>query len=366
MSKLFILANDYKTIANFRMELLERLIAEKHNVYLSLPEDSRNSVYEAMGCIVVPAPVTRHGTNPLKELCLLKTYKKQMREIMPDCVLTYTVKPNIYGGMAAASLKIPYINNLTGMGSTMQSEGLMKKFMLWLQKRGFRKASCVFFQNLGNLEYFRTRGVVGEQAKLLPGSGVNLEMHCFSEYPSEEAYIDFVTVSRLRQDKGFDELFYAIDNLLLRYNNIRFHIVGWIEEERYMEKLSQYEGDDRVVYHGEKKQAEVHEIIRQCHCLIHPSYHEGMANVLMEAAAAGRPALVSDIYGCREGIDEGVSGFSFAVGSGSAIVSAVEKYISGSQEQHKAMGRAARAKMEKEFDRQFVIEKYLEQINSVI
>lgn len=364
MSKLFILANDYKTIANFRMELLESLIAEKHEVYLSLPEDPRNAVYEEMGCEVVTAPVTRHGTNPLKELRLLRSYKKQMRKVQPDCVLTFTVKPNIYGSIAAASMKIPFINNVTGMGSVMQNESLMKKFMLRLQKFGFRKSSCVFFQNNGNLEYYRSRGIVGGQARLLPGSGVNLDLHSFSEYPSEEPWIDFITVSRLRQDKGFDELFSAMDSLLPLHNNIRFHIVGWIEEERYREILTRYEGDKRVIYHGEKKQSEVHEIIRQCHCLIHPSYHEGMANVLMEAAAAGRPALVSNIYGCREGIDEGISGYTFEVRNGQAIAAAVEKYLTGSQERHSAMGKAARAKMEREFDRQLVIEKYLEQIRS--
>ena len=364
MSKIFILANDYKTIANFRMELVERLLSEKHEVYLSLPEDSRNAAFEKMGCKVVIAPVTRHGTNPLKELSLIRCYKRQMKEVKPDCVLTFTVKPNIYGSMAAASLNIPYINNVTGMGSVMQSESIMKKVMLRLQKYGFRKSSCVFFQNTGNLEHYRSRGIVRQQARLLPGSGVNLRLHSFSKYPSESPWIDFVTVSRLRQDKGFDELFSAIDRLLPLHDNIRFHIVGWIEEDRYKEVLARYRDNERVIYHGEKKQAEVHEIIRQCHCLIHPSYHEGMANVLMEAAAAGRPALVSDIYGCREGVDEGVSGYTFSVCDGEAVVCAIEKYLAGNQEQHNAMGRAARVKMETEFDRQFVIDKYLEQISA--
>lgn len=365
MSKILILANDYKTLANFRMELLQQLIAEGHQVILSLPADQRNSIFTEMGCELLEAPISRHGTNPLKELKLIRTYKKQIKSVKPDCVLTFTVKPNIYGSIAAASLKIPYINNVTGLGSVMQSESLMKKLMLRLQKYAYRKSSCVFFQNKGNLDYFRSRKVVKEQGRLLPGSGVNLDLHRFTDYPMEEPYIDFVVVSRLRQDKGYDELFCAVDRLLPTYPKIRFHIVGWVEEDGYRAVLDRYRDNDRVIYHGEVTQSQVHEVIRSCHCLIHPSYHEGMANVVMEAAAAGRPCLVSDIHGCKEGVDEGATGYCFKVSDAAALQASIERFLAESPERHRQMGYAARTKMEKEFDRKIVIKKYLEQIHHV-
>lgn len=365
MSKILILANDYKTLANFRMELLRKLLAEGHQVVLSLPSDHRNSVFLDMGCELIETPISRHGTNPIKELKLILTYKKQIKTVKPDCVLTFTVKPNIYGSIAAASLRVPYINNVTGLGSVMQSESIMKKIMLRLQKYAYRKSSCVFFQNKGNLEYFRSRNIAGEQGRLLPGSGVNLELHQFSDYPREAPYVDFVIVSRLRRDKGYDELFSAIDQLLPLYPKIRFHIVGWIEEEQYRAVLNRYQDNERVIYHGEITQHQVHEVIRNCHCLIHPSYHEGMANVVMEAAAAGRPCLVSDIHGCKEGVDEGETGYCFKVADASSLQATIKRFLTESAETHRKMGQAARIKMEKEFDRNIVINKYLEQINCV-
>ena len=365
MSKLLILANDYKTLANFRMELLQKLVACGHEVVLSIPADERNSAFTELGCKLLEAPISRHGTNPLKELKLIRTYKKQIKAVRPDCVLTFTVKPNIYGSIAAASCKVPYINNVTGLGSVMQKESFMKKLMLRLQKYAYRKSSCVFFQNKGNLTYFRDRGVIAEQGRLLPGSGVNLDLHSFSDYPTEEAHIDFVVVSRLRRDKGYDELFSAIDALLPAYPKIRFHIVGWVEEPDYQSVLERYSQNDRVIYHGEITQAQVHEVIRSCHCLIHPSYHEGMANVVMEAAAAGRPCLVSDIYGCKEGVDPGLTGYCFTVCDAEALRQSVLQFLSESEDTHRRMGAAARKKMESEFDRTIVIQKYLEQIDQV-
>lgn len=365
MSRLLILANDYKTLANFRTELIERLLSVGHEMILSLPDNEKNKNFADMGCKIVTAPISRHGTNPLKELKLIRAYKKQMKELKPDCVLTFTVKPNIYGSIAAAALKIPYINNITGLGSVMQSESLLKKLMLQLQKYAYRKSSCVFFQNNGNLTYFTSKGIVKKNAKLLPGSGVNLNLHMFSDYPSEEPFVDFAIVSRLRKDKGFDEFFTMADALLPKYKNIRFHVVGWIEEDHYRAILERYEDEPRMIYHGETTQQQVHDILHSCHCLIHPSYHEGMANVLMEAAAAGRPALVSDIHGCKEGVDHGESGFTFKVRDAESLKQCVELYLQQGEEEHRLMGKKARKKMETEFDREIVIQKYMEQLELI-
>lgn len=362
--KLLIFANDYKTLANFRMELIERFVSEGMQVVISLPEDERNQAFIDRGCEVITAPISRHGTNPLAELKLIRIYKKQIKEVMPDCVLTFTVKPNIYGSIAAAASNIPYINNVTGLGSVLQSESLLKKLMLKLQKYGYRKSSCVFFQNKGNQDYFFSRCIVKGHSELLPGSGVNLLLHAFSEYPSEKDSVDIAIVSRLRKDKGYDEFFGMSKEILAKHQNVRFHIIGWVEEEGYQAVLDEMKSEPRMFYHGELTQTQVHEVITSCHCVCHPSYHEGMANVLMEAAAAGRPTLASDIPGCKEVIENGVTGFTFRVQDTAALTEAVEKFLSQTEEEHRQMGRKAREKMETEFDREIVIRKYLQEIKA--
>lgn len=362
MSKILILANDYKTIANFRMEILQALQDAGHTVCISIPADERNKAFTDLGCRVRPTDITRHGTNPLKELQLKKEYVALLKEEQPDIVLTYTVKPNIYGSMACRKLKIPVINNVTGMGSILQKGGVAAKLLFALQKAGLKKSDCVFFQNAENLRQYREKNIVGANADLLPGSGVNLDKHCFVPYPTEANGIHFVIVSRLRKDKGYDEFFSMVDHIRAEHSDVYFHIVGWTEEDSYKAVLETYADCPNVINHGEVTQQQVHDIVAQCHCIVHPSYHEGMANVLMEAAAAGRPCLASDISGCKELIDDGKSGFTFASQDAEALTAAVRKFLALSEQEHTAMGVAGRTKMENEFDRKIVAGKYLEKI----
>jgi len=364
--KILILANENSTIYNFRRELLHRLVAEKYEVVISLPQHERNIELEKIGCRIEEIELSRSGINPLKELALLYSYKKQIKRINPDVVLTYTAKPNIYGSLACQKLHIPYINNVTGLGSMFQSENIIKKIMLLLQKKAYKKSSCVFFQNESNQKYFIEKNIVGNNNRLLPGSGVNLSLHKFEEYPKYDGKIKFILVSRVRKDKGFDEVFEAIGKLSVQYKNIEFHMVGWYEDDNYKGKVDEMVKNYPVTYHGSQTQEQVHELIKECHCLIHPSYHEGMANVLLEAASSGRPVMASNIPGCRETFDEGVSGYGFEVKNAAALVNAIEKFIKLPYEDKKQMGIASRAKVEREFDRQIVIERYMEEINKLM
>jgi glycosyltransferase involved in cell wall biosynthesis len=366
VGRILILANENSTIYNFRRELLHRLVAEKYEVIISLPQHERNIEFEKIGCKIDEIKLSRSGTNPLKELALLYSYKKQIKRIKPDVVLTYTAKPNIYGSLACQKLHIPYINNVTGLGSMFQSENIIKKIMLVLQKKAYKKSSCVFFQNESNQKYFIEKNIVGKNNSLLPGSGVNLNLHIFEEYPKDDGKIKFILVSRVRKDKGFDEMFEAIRKLSVLYQNIEFHIVGWYEDDKYKKKIDEMVENYPVVYHGSLTQEQVHELIKECHCLIHPSYHEGMANVLLEAASTGRPVLASNIPGCRETFDEGVTGYGFKVKDVNSLVCNVIKFINLSYEQKKEMGIAGRKKMGTEFDRQIVINYYLEEIKKIV
>ncbi len=362
--KILILSNDYKTLANFRTELLERLVGDKHEVIISVPADDRNEQFRSLGCTVYENSMTRHGTNPLAELKTVGEYKRLINEIRPDVVLTYTIKPNIYGGMACKKCRVPVMSNVTGIGSTMQNKGLKQTIMFCLMKYGMKNSDVIFFQNKGNMELFFERGICKKEAVLLCGSGVNLEKHAFVPYPKEDGKIKFIVVSRLRKDKGFDELFTAIKQLGKR-QDVEYHVVGWCEEQEYGRQMEEMVKEYPIIYHGEKTQKEVHELISQCHCIVHPSHHEGMANVLMEASAAGRACIASDIPGCQEIIEDGKTGFVFPVKNASSLVEAMEKFLGSSKEERESMGKKAREKMENEFDRQFVINKYVEYINKI-
>lgn len=270
MSKILILANDYTTVYNFRRELIGRLISENDEVIISLPDDKRNTAFTDMGCKLEIINMTRSGTNPLKEVKLIFDYKKIIKRVMPDIILTYTAKPNIYGSIAAGMCKIPYINNVTGLGITFQSENIVKKIMLFMQKYAYKSSGCVFFQNSANLNYFKEKNIVDSKARLLPGSGVNLKLHSYVPYPDDGDKVKFVFVSRVRRDKGFDELFDAVKRLSDSHDNIEFHIVGWFEDEEYRIKIDRMQKNYPCIYHGSLEQSEVHRVVSECHCLIHP------------------------------------------------------------------------------------------------
>ena len=363
--RILILVNDIGTIYNFRRELAKRLIEEGYEVIVSVPEHPLCRALEDMGCKIEPITLSRHGTNPIDELKLYKEYKRLLKRVQPDVVLTYTAKPNIYGSFACHKLKIPVINNVPGLGKPFQSESLLKKVLLFMQKRAFKKSKCVFFQNSENLKVFTDSNAIGSQARLLPGSGVNLDLHEFTPYPDDSETVKFVFVSRLRKDKGYDEFFAAVREVCSKYPNAEFHVIGALEQQEYKTELEFMKKNFPLVYHGELSQEQVHEVVKMCHCVVHPSYHEGMSNALLEGASSGRACLCSDIPGCKEIVDNGETGFVFEVKSSESLRDALEKFMLLSHEQREQMGIRGRQKMEREFDRNIIINAYLEEIAKI-
>lgn len=365
MARVLIFANDNSTIYNFRRELLGQLVTDGDEVFLVLPSHERNVVFREMGCKVQEIPFSRFGTNPVREFMSLVRYAKTIRSISPDVVLTYTAKPNIYGGLAAQVCRVPYISTVTGLGSAFQSDGLLQRLSAQLQRFAFRRARRVFFQNSENLAVFQHLGIVRDQVAVLPGSGVNLDLHQLEPYCSDEPATRFITVSRIRRDKGFDELFEMIREVSTKRSDVEFHIVGWYEDDSYRAPVEAIQTEYPVTVHGSVSQERVHELIAGCHALIHPSHHEGMANVVLEASAAGVPCLASDIPGCREAIRDGESGLLFQVNDTDALVEAVERFLALSWVQRHEMGLTAHQKMVAEFDRQAVVQRYVEEIRNL-
>ncbi len=315
-----------------------------------------------MGCKFIDTPFERHGTNPLQELKLCSMYKQIMQKLKPDIVFSYTIKPNLYGGMACRALKIPCIMNITGLGTAVENGGLMQKLMLILYRLALPGAKKVFFQNRENEQFFTEHKLAVGKHDMLPGSGVNLSSYSVSEYPPQET-VEFVFISRIMKEKGIDQYLEAAKVIRKKYPQTKFHICGYCEPE-YNGELQRLVDDETVIYHGLVK--DIAAIHRTTHCIVHPTYYpEGLSNVLLEAGASGRPIITTDRSGCREVIDDGINGFIVKQKDSADLIEKLEKFINLPYEQKTQMGLAGRAKVEKEFDRRLVVNIYIEEVKNV-
>lgn len=358
--RIMVLANFDGGLYKFRKELLERLVKE-HEVYICLPEGEYTKRLIALGCKFIPCTLlSRRGKNPVQDLRLLSFYKQVLKKEKPDAVLTYTIKPNVYGGMACASLDIPYIANITGLGSAVENAGLLQTITLSLYKLGLRKAKMVFFQNEENQKFMLQHGVVKGAYDLLPGSGVNLMQYKLLPYPKAET-VDFIFVARVMKEKGIDQYIDAAKYIHNKYPETRFHVCGFCEED-YKDILKKLNDEGTIIYHGAVDN--MIEIYRIAACTVHPTYYpEGLSNVLLESAASGRPIITTNRSGCREVVDDGVNGFLVREKDSRDLIDKIERFLLMSLIDREKLGLAGRKKVENCFDRKIVCEKYLGVIN---
>lgn len=362
MKKILFLVNHDITIYNYRLELVEELVRNGNEVHISSPYGEKIDELIDIGCKYHYIKIARHGTNPLRELKLIKKYKDLIYKIKPDIVFSYTIKPNIYGGIACRILGTPYVVNITGLGTAIEKSGLIQKTIILLYKFAFKNVQKVFFQNTENMRYFKKCNIAISKHSLLPGSGVNLERNNLEPYPEREKPISFLFVGRLMKDKGYTEYVKAAQIIKDRYANVEFHSIGFCERE-YETELMHLNAEKYVTAHGHA--SNVHDFIKLSHTVVLPSYHEGMANVLLEASACGRPVIASNIAGCRETFDESISGISCVAKSVSSLVDAIEMFIRMPYEEKREMGLAARRKVEKEFDRKIVVDAYMNEVRGL-
>lgn len=360
--RILLLANEYTTILNFRMELIRALNADGHKVFAAIPHDENNIDIEAAGCTIVNFDVSRKGTNPLKEIKVIKQVKFIIDIIKPDIVFTFTIKPNVYGGIVCAKKKIPYVANITGLGTAIESGGIMQKIGLSLYKKGLKRAQKVFFQNIENRDFMLNHQVVTGAYDLLPGSGVNLDRYHILPYPVGNE-INFMYLARVMKEKGIDQFVDAAKIIGSKYPNVKFHVCG-VCEQGYESKMKQWVRNGLLVYHGQVKNIpEMHAISQ---CTIHPSFYpEGLSNVLLESAACGRPIITTDRSGCREVIDDGVNGFIVKQRDSRDLVEKIEKFLNLSWDERRNMGMAGRKKVEKYFDRNIVIHRYKKELREI-
>lgn len=359
MKTVLILANSSGGLYDFRNELILELLKEYH-VAVSLPDTVKTDLLAREGVEVITTPMNRRGVNPSEDLALIKSYRNLLKKVRPDVVLTYTIKPNCYGGYLCGKMGIPYLSTVTGLGSTFQKEGMLRSLVEILYRRGLKKAECVFFQNEENRKIFKDNNLLSGKEIVVSGSGVNLD--CWEEQPyPDSSQTNFLFVGRVMKEKGIDEYLEAAR--VLHSDTVRFSLCGYCDED-YEKKLEEAKKQGDIVLLGFQK--DMHPFYRSCSAVVMPTYHEGMSNVLMEASACGRPVIASDIPGCREIMENGVTGFSFAPGSSKELIEALQQFLLLHREEREAMGHRARKKMEKEFDRKNVVKTYLDEIHGIL
>lgn len=357
--RILFLANHFITLYSFRKEMINAIVKQGHELYLSLPQSEENKYFEDLGCHIVETEIDRRGVNPVKDLRLIRFYKKMIPQVNPDIIFSYTIKPNIYGSMASNG-KYKQVCNITGTGATFLKKNLISVICEALYKLSVKKCYKVFFQNTGDRDFFIKEGLIKNNYARLPGSGCNLQQHVFKSLPDGDE-IRFIFIGRVMKLKGIDQYLQAAEIIRKKYPNTKFFIAGWNEQPEYMKLVEDAQKAGRVEYIGFRK--DIDQWIEKCHCTILPSHGgEGVPNVLLESAATGRICIGSKINGTMDVIEDGKTGYLFNTGDGEDLARQIEKFILLPPEQKAVMGKAGREKIEREFDRQIVINAYLDEV----
>lgn len=357
MGKILILANNDIGLYKFRRELIEELLKE-NEVYIYLPDGEFVEQLVNLGCKFTETIIDRRGMNPIHDFKLILSYNKIIKRTNPDLVISYTIKPNIYGGLICRIRNVKYVANITGLGTAFQKEGLLKKFIINLYRSSLKKSKIVFFENEENQNTFViNRIIANEKTYKLNGAGVNLMEYPFVSYPSENEPIRFLFIGRLMKEKGIDELLEVAEKIKIINESIQFDIVGPNEDE-YTKKLLCLQKKKVINYFGYQKN--VKPFIENAHCFVLPSYHEGMANTLLESGAMGRPLITSNIPGCREAVVEGGNGYLTNVADSEHLYKILCKFIELSYESKRKMGSFSRKHIESNFNKYEVVKETMQ------
>ncbi|MEE1085695.1 MAG: sugar transferase [Schaedlerella sp.] len=356
--KVMMITNHSYMFWRFRKELTEELLKDSE-VIISTPYVGHEKDLEALGCKMIETDVDRRGINPVTDLKLFRFYFNLLKNEKPDMVITYSIKPNIYAGFACRILKISYCVNVQGLGTAFQKRGI-SEIVTIMYKAAVKNAKTVFFENTENARIFRDKKITPAlQQTILSGAGINLDEYAYVPYPENEK-IHFLYLGRIMKEKGIDELFYTMKKLHEKYGEkVVLDLVGFFEDE-YKEQVEQLVKDGIAVFHGFQENPRPY--YAQADCVVLPSYHEGLSNVLLEAAAMGRAVITSNIPGCREAVCKEKSGLLCKMKDKKDLLNTMEQFVQFEKEERETMGRIGRKHMEKVFSKEKIVKKTMEEI----
>ena len=354
---------------NFRQPLVEALIASGHALTVLAPHDAAAAHLVELGCKLHPLKMNVKGINPIMDTGFALSLRRIFRQTRPDIVLSFTIKNNIFGAIAAKSLGIPFVPNVTGLGTAFLSGSALERVAVALYKIAFRNLPIVFFQNTDDRDLFLARRIVKqEQARLLPGSGIDLIKFTAAPYPKAGDAPVFLMISRLLRDKGVVEYVDAARMVKSVFPKARFQLLGATDAQNRSaidrDTVSRWEHEGVVEYLGTVN--DVRPVIAAADCVVLPSYREGAPRTLIEAAAMARPVIATDVPGCRAVVSDKETGFLCNVRSAESLAAACRKFLDLDHRARVAMGLAGRAKMQREFDQRIVVTAYETAIHSLM
>ncbi len=367
--KILISLNTAWNLLNFRAGLIHGLISAGFEVIAVAPQDKYVTLLELLGCRFVNIEMDNQGTNPFRDFLLMWRYWRLLKTEKPDFCLFYTVKPNVYGSLASSICGIPFMNNVSGLGAVFIQDSWLKRFVSALYKFAFRNSSRVFFQNRDDLELFLENKLVrAELTDVLPGSGINLRRFTPGDDAARKSLTSpfrFLLIARMLKDKGVVEFVNAAELLKELDLKAEFCLLGFLDVQNpaaiSSEEMKEWTDQGFVKYLGVSD--DVREHITSADCIVLPSYREGTPRTLLEAAAMGKPIITTNVVGCKEVVEHGVNGFLCEVKNAQDLALKMQDMLVLSEDQRKLMGQSGRLKMEKEFDEQIVIQKYLQAID---
>ena len=357
--KILIICNCATGLETFRGMLIQELINKGNDVSTAVPWSDEEKELRAekrlkkINCDLKHISIDRRGANPIRDINLFLQIVRVIKVVKPDLVITYTIKPNIYGGFASRLLNVKYVANVTGLGTAFQKKGVLRNIVVYMYKIALKKAKVVFFENTENRDTFVDNRIIQEKkAHVLPGAGVDLEHYHYLEYPKDEDKIRFLFIGRVMREKGVDELFAAMSKLNKEGYDCELDVLGEMEEN-YADIIAQYEREGWLHYRG--YQEDIRPYVKKCHCFVLPSWHEGMANTNLECAACGRPIITSDIHGCKEAIIDKKTGFVVDKKDLDDLYRVMLEFINLSKSERCIMGKEVRKYMELHFDKKKVV-----------
>ena len=367
--KILISLNTAWNLLNFRAGLIGGLVSSGYEVVAVAPKDEYVVKLELLGCRFVHLEMDNQGTHPIRDLLLLWRFFRLLKTEKPDLCLFYTVKPNVYGSLASRLCGIPFINNVSGLGAVFIQGGWLSRFVSALYRLAFRNSNRVFFQNRDDLGLFLENKLVKVVlTDVLPGSGINLlrfTPNDDSDRKSLNTPFRFLLIARMLKDKGVVEFVNAAQ--LLKESGVKaeFCLLGFLDVQNpaaiSSEQMKEWTDQGFVKYLGVSD--DVREHIASADCIVLPSYREGTPRTLLEAAAMGKPIITTNVVGCKEVVEHGVNGFLCEVKNTQDLALKMKELLLLSDEQRRLMGESGRLKMEKEFDENIVIQKYLQAID---
>ncbi|MDC0146034.1 glycosyltransferase family 4 protein [Amylibacter sp.] len=364
--KIFITANSGWNLINFRMGLMRELIKNGNEVVAVVPPSSYLEALKKIGVRVILLPMDSHGLNPISDGLLSLRFYRILRRERPLVLLTFTIKPSIYGTLAASMLNIPVINNVTGLGAAFLRGGFLTFIVRGLYRLAFSHSQTVFFQNQDDFEKFVTGGLVkAEVAQVLPGSGVNLNEFSMKPLIKKERVIKFLMISRILKDKGVIEYAAAAKAIWLQNKDIEFSLLG-LHDIQNPNSVSQTQLNGWIENGGLNYLGTVSDVrpyIADADCIVLPSYREGTSRTLIEAAATGRLIVTTDVAGCRDVVEDGVNGYLCCVKDIDDLIEKLLLVSTISHQKRVEMGVCGRQKAVREFDEQIIVDRYLNEIS---